>query len=93
MFTDKVGDLPLSKISDRTAVAFLDGYLLGERKQKPMTRNSYAMLFSAIYKCAIRRKKATVKSVRWPADQAGGGPLPALHRPGDCHAIRRRYQV
>jgi integrase len=59
MFIDKIGDLPLSKITDHTAVAFLDEYLLGERKQKPMTRNSYAMLFKAIYKCAIRRKKAT----------------------------------
>ena len=41
------------------AVNFLDHYLLGERKQKPMTRNTYAMLFSAIFKCAMRRKKAT----------------------------------
>jgi integrase len=59
VFTDKIGDLPLSKITDHMAVAFLDDYLLGERKQKPMTRNTYAMLFSAIYKCAIRRKRAT----------------------------------
>jgi integrase len=59
MFINKLGDLPLGNITDHTAVAFLDDYLLGERKQKPMTRNSYAALFSAIYKCAIRRKKAT----------------------------------
>jgi integrase len=59
VFIDKVGDLPLGRITDHMAVEFLDGYLLGERKQKPMTRNTYAMLFSAIYKCAIRRKKAT----------------------------------
>jgi len=57
IFTDKVGDLPLNKITDHMAVAFLDDYLLGERGQKPMTRNTYAMLFSAVYKCAIRRKK------------------------------------
>jgi integrase len=60
VFVDKVGDLPLSKITDHMAVDFLDGYLLGERKVSPRTRNGYAMLFSAIYKCAIRRKKATV---------------------------------
>jgi integrase len=59
IFTDKMDDLPLNKITDHMAVAFLDDYLLGERKQKPMTRNTYAMLFSAIYKCAIRRKKVT----------------------------------
>jgi integrase len=41
------------------AVAFLDKYLLGERKQKPRTRNTYAMLLSAVFKCAIRRRKAT----------------------------------
>jgi integrase len=41
------------------AVEFLDGYLLGERKVSPRTRNGYAGLFSAIYKCAIRRKKVT----------------------------------
>jgi integrase len=58
VFTDKVGDLPLGKITDHTAVEFLDDYLLGERKVSPRTRNGYAMLFSAIYKCAIRRKKA-----------------------------------
>src|SRR6516165_9209830 len=57
VFTDKVGDLPLAKITDHTAVEFLDGYLMGERKQKPMTRNTYAVLFAAVYKCAIRRKK------------------------------------
>src|SRR6516165_10871673 len=57
VFTDKVGDLPLAKITDHTAVEFLDGYLMGERKQKPMTRNTYAVLFVAVYKCAIRRKK------------------------------------
>src|SRR5262249_45196844 len=59
VFTDKVGDLPLNKITDHVAVDFLDGYLLGERKQKPRTRNGYAMLFSAVFKCAIRRKKAS----------------------------------
>src|SRR5262249_46222671 len=57
IFTDQVGDLPLAKITDHKAVAFLDDYLLTERKQKPMTRNTYAVLFSAVYKCAIRRKK------------------------------------
>jgi integrase len=59
LFTDKVGDLPLGKITDHMAVAFLDDFLLGERKQKPRTRNTYAMLLSAVFKCAIRRKKAT----------------------------------
>ena len=59
VFVDKVGDLPLGKITDHTAVEFLDDYLLGERKVSPRTRNGYAMLFSAIYKCAMRRKKAT----------------------------------
>jgi integrase len=57
VFTDKVGDLPLGQITDHVAVSFLDDYLLSERKQKPRTRNGYAMLFSAIFKCAIRRKK------------------------------------
>jgi integrase len=57
IFTDKMGDLPLAKITDRMAVDFLDGYLMGERKQKPMTRNTYAVLFAAVFKCAIRRKK------------------------------------
>src|SRR5262245_1432974 len=59
VFISKMGDLPLTKITDHMAVDFLDRYLLGERKQKPMTRNRYAMLFSAVYKSAIRRKKAT----------------------------------
>jgi integrase len=58
VFIDKVGDLPLGKITDHMAVDFLDDHLLGERKVSPRTRNGYAMLFSAIYKCAIRRKKA-----------------------------------
>jgi integrase len=59
IFTDKAGDLPLSKITDHMAVEFLDDHLLNERKVSPRTRNGYAMLFSAVYKCAIRRKKAT----------------------------------
>jgi integrase len=59
VFIDKVGDLPLVKITDHVAVDFLDGYLLEERKVSPRTRNSYAMLFKAIFKCAIRRKKVT----------------------------------
>ena len=59
IFTEKVGDPPLGKISDHIAVEFLDDYLLGERKVSPRTRNGYAMLFSAIFKCAIRRKKVT----------------------------------
>jgi integrase len=59
VFTDKMGDLRLSQITDRMAVSFLDDYLLGERAQKPMTRNTYAMLFSAVYKWAIRRKMAS----------------------------------
>lgn len=57
IFTDKVGDLPLGKITDHAAVEFLDDYLLREREVSPRTRNGYAMLFSAIFKCAIRRKK------------------------------------
>jgi len=57
VFTDNVGDLPLTKITDHKAVAFLDDYLLTERKQTPTTRNTYAVLFAAVYKCAIRRKK------------------------------------
>jgi integrase len=59
VFTDKVSDLPLGKITDHMAVEFLDDHLLRERGVAPRTRNTYAMLFSAIYKCAIRRKKAT----------------------------------
>jgi integrase len=59
VFIDKIGDLPLTKITDHMVVSFLDDYLLGERKQKPLTRNGYATLFAAVYKCAIRRKKAT----------------------------------
>jgi integrase len=62
MFTEKVGDLPLGKISDRMAVDFLDDYLLGERKVSPRTRNLYCTLFSAVFKCAIRRKKVTANS-------------------------------
>lgn len=57
IFIDKVGDLPLAKITDHMAVDFLDTCLLRERKVSPRTRNGYATLFSAIYKCAIRRKK------------------------------------
>jgi integrase len=57
VFTDNVGDLPLAKITDHKAVAFLDDYLLTERKQTPTTRNTYAVLFAAVFKCAIRRKK------------------------------------
>jgi integrase len=59
IFIDKVGDLPLGKITDHMAVEFLDNHLLAERKVSARTRNGYAMLLSAIYKCAIRRKKAT----------------------------------
>jgi len=59
LFINKVGDLPLNKVTDHVAVEFLDKYLLSERKLKPKTRNGYAMLFSAIFKSAIRRKKAT----------------------------------
>jgi integrase len=59
IFTDKVGDLPLGKITDHMAVEFLDDHLLGERRVSARTRNAYAMLFSAVYKCAIRRKKVT----------------------------------
>ena len=58
-FINKVGDLPLNKVTDHVAVDFLDKHLLSERKLKPKTRNGYAMLFSAIFKSAIRRKKAT----------------------------------
>jgi integrase len=59
IFIDKIGDLPLGKITDHMAVEFLDNHLLVERKVSARTRNGYAMLLSAIYKCAIRRKKAT----------------------------------
>jgi len=59
IFIDKVGDLPLGKITDHMAVEFLDDHLRGERGVSARTRNGYAMLLSAIYKCAIRRKKAT----------------------------------
>jgi integrase len=58
-FIQKVGDLPLNKVTDHIAVDFLDKHLLSERKLKPKTRNGYALLFSAIFKSAIRRKKAT----------------------------------
>jgi integrase len=59
IFIDQIGDLPLGKITDHMAVDFLDNHLLVARKVSPRTRNGYAMLLSAIYKCAIRRKKAT----------------------------------
>ena len=59
IFTDKVGDLPLGRITDHVAIEFLDDHLLRERKVSPRTRNGYAMLFSAIYKCAMRRKNST----------------------------------
>jgi integrase len=59
IFIDKVGDLPLNKVTDHLAVDFLDKHLLAERRLKPKTRNGYAMLFSAICKSAMRRKKAT----------------------------------
>jgi integrase len=59
VFVDKYGDLPLAKITDHLAVEFLDQYLLGERKTSARTRNGYAGLFSAVFKCAIRRKRAT----------------------------------
>jgi Domain of unknown function (DUF6538) len=73
VFIDKIGDLPLSKITDHMAVDFLDDHLLHERKVSPRTRNGYAMLFSAVYKCAIRRKKATAN--------------PFEYRPGTCYPI------
>jgi integrase len=59
IFTEKVGDLPLGRITDHMVVEFLDDHLLVERKVSARTRNLYATLFSAIYKCAIRRKKVT----------------------------------
>src|SRR5262249_35371604 len=59
IFTDKVGDLPLSKITEHMVVEFLDDYLLRERGVSASTRNGYAMLLSAVFKCAIRRKRAT----------------------------------
>jgi integrase len=59
IFIDKIGDLPLGQITDNMAVEFLDGYLLGERKVSARTRNQYSTLLAAIFKCAIRRKKAT----------------------------------
>jgi len=58
VFIDKLTDLPLNKVTDHLAVEFLDKYLLGERQLKPKTRNGYAMLFSAVFKSAVRRKKA-----------------------------------
>jgi integrase len=59
VFIDRVGDLPLGKITDHTAVEFLDDYLRNERKVSARTRNDYARLLGAVFKCAIRRKKAT----------------------------------
>jgi integrase len=59
VFTDKVGDLPLGKITDHMAVEFLDGCLRNERKVSARTRNDYARLLGAVFKCAMRRKKAT----------------------------------
>jgi integrase len=59
VFTDKVGDQPLGKITDHMAVAFLDDYLRNERKVSARTRNEYARLLGAVFKCAMRRKKAT----------------------------------
>jgi integrase len=59
VFIDKIGDLPLGKITDHMAVEFLDDYLRNERKVSARTRNDYARLFGAVFKCAMRRKKAT----------------------------------
>jgi integrase len=59
VFIDKIGDLPLGKITDHMAVAFLDDYLRNERKVSARTRNEYARLLGAVFKCAMRRKKAT----------------------------------
>jgi integrase len=59
VFIDKVGDLPLGKITDHMAIAFLDDYLRNERKVSARTRNDYARLLGAVFKCAMRRKKAT----------------------------------
>jgi integrase len=59
VFIDKVGDLPLGKVTDHMAVEFLDGYLRNERKVSARTRNDYARLLGAVFKCAMRRKKAT----------------------------------
>ena len=47
-------DKPLRTITRGMAADFLDGLLISKR-----TRNAYAALFSAIYKSAIRREKAT----------------------------------
>jgi len=58
IFIDKVGNVPLNKVTDHLAVEFLDKCLLRERELTKKTRNGYAMLFSAIYKSAMRRKKA-----------------------------------
>jgi integrase len=59
VFIDKIGDLPLGKITDHMAIAYLDDYLRNERKVSARTRNDYARLLGAVFKCAIRRKKAT----------------------------------
>jgi integrase len=52
-------DKPLRTITRGMAAEFLDGLLGGERGRSKRTRNQYAALFSAIYKSAIRREKAT----------------------------------
>jgi integrase len=59
VFVAKFGDVALSKITGDVAVEFLDSYLRNERKVSAQTRNSYAALFAAIFKSAIRRKQAT----------------------------------
>jgi integrase len=59
VFIDRVGDLPLGKITDHTAIEFLDGYLRNDRKVSARTRNDYARLLGAVFKCAMRRKKAS----------------------------------
>jgi integrase len=59
VFIDKYGDLPLRQITGEIAVEFLDQYMLAERKVSPRTRNSYASLFAAVFRSAIRRRKVS----------------------------------
>jgi len=52
-------DKPLRIITRGMAADFLDGLVNSERGLSKRTRNLYAALFSAVYKSAIRRDKAS----------------------------------
>lgn len=85
VFIDKVGDLPLGKITEHMAVEFLDGYLLSEREHAQQLRHA---VFSSL-QVRASAQESDGKPLRWPTNQGGGCSLRTIHRPGACHAIRR----